>query len=982
MNRLAQAILITALIINGIQTTTSSAHANTTEATQETSPISPIQFIERSDDELLIIRVKLGQNITLEEAMIAYLVDGKLMLPLSELVYALEFPIDVNPELGYAEGWFLKEGQTFKLEGINNRVIINGEPMPYNPARVELHEDDVFVDADILKNWFGIKADISISSLTTILSSEEPLPIEQKLMRERVYNRLSNFSQHQQERYPIHKVPYNRLSWPSIDVRASSQYQSNASRNVTSSASALMTGDLLFHDNSLFVSGSGSDGISSVRWKLSRTSDDKDLLGPLKATHYEFGDIFSEQLPLVATSQGGRGVAVSNFPINRVSDTNTVTLRGDIAPEWEVELYRNDTLLQFQTTPENGQYEFADVPLLSGLNIIKLVFHGPYGERREEVRRYLMDSELLRTGKKQYSISVMQHNRDLIDVEENEFKQDSDGRLRIIAQYEQGIDERLSFIGNFASTPLLDGEQQTFVTGGLKSSLNGVFGSLLVSKQVEDKGIAFQANVRTIVKNINVNIEHNHYKDVINERTENISNPLIRETNLRLNSSIKPFEAIPRVSLGLTGAHETFKLGNKRLEIGQRTSTFIRRTSLSHFLRYNRLTDISGRETTQVEGDILASLLFNDINLRGEVNYAVEPTSETRNASISGDYEINDNFKIRFGVDRQFTGNTLTTLSSTVSRKFREYILGLSANYNTNDDMSVGVNMSFSLGRNPNNGAWAISSEQMSKSSLLAGKVYMDYNQDKIFNEGDEPLENIGFRLNGAKVKGVKTDENGIALVPGMTSYNVSSVTLDQSTFEDPFWMPTREGAEVIARPGHIVSMDFPVVPTGEVDGTVFLRTKNRKGGIDEESVSRAKVQLINNTGEVVMEETTAFDGFYLFSMVPLGEYTIRINPEQLKALELEESDPITETLTADELVLSGMDIVVQPATLKTNEVESTESDNNPDEEAPATITPKALTGQSPAPIKQKQPDAHTEPNKNTMPRDKFKKDGKGKWVK
>ncbi len=62
-------------------------------------------------------------------------------------------------------------------------------------------------------------------------------------------------------------------------------------------------------------------------------------------------------------------------------------MRGILPTGYEVELYRNDILVGSVRTAVNDQYEFLEVPVDYGVNVFRLVFYGPQGQRREEVRR-------------------------------------------------------------------------------------------------------------------------------------------------------------------------------------------------------------------------------------------------------------------------------------------------------------------------------------------------------------------------------------------------------------------------------------------------------------------------------------------------------------------------------------------------------------------------------------------------------------------
>ena len=125
--------------------------------------------------------------------------------------------------------------------------------------------------------------------------------------------------------------------------------------------------------------------------------------------------------------------------------------------------------------------------------------------------------------------------------------------------------------------------------------------------------------------------------------------------------------------------------------------------------------------------------------------------------------------------------------------------------------------------------------------------------------------------------------------------------------------------------------LEFPVMATGEVDGTVRLK----KAGAEVE-VSRVRMQLVNPEGEVVQEQKTAFDGFYLFTFVPPGEYRLRVSPEQVERLGLK--TPPEETVKIEGLgnVVSGIDFTLE---IKPKPPGGTNSHKSPPRNIPAPET-------------------------------------------
>lgn len=69
----------------------------------------------------------------------------------------------------------------------------------------------------------------------------------------------------------------------------------------------------------------------------------------------------------------------------------------------------------------------------------------------------------------------------------------------------------------------------------------------------------------------------------------------------------------------------------------------------------------------------------------------------------------------------------------------------------------------------------------------------------------------------------------------------------------------------------------------------------------------------MDQNDRVVITTTTAYDGFYVLSNVPVGKYSLRVAPEQLAELQLQTSEPLQVEVTTKELFVSGADFVLAP---------------------------------------------------------------------
>jgi hypothetical protein len=104
--------------------------------------------------------------------------------------------------------------------------------------------------------------------------------------------------------------------------------------------------------------------------------------------------------------------------------------------------------------------------------------------------------------------------------------------------------------------------------------------------------------------------------------------------------------------------------------------------------------------------------------------------------------------------------------------------------------------------------------------------------------------------------------------------------------------------------------VEFPVISTSEVDGTVYLLGKTGRRGIGD-----ALVELVDSQGAVVMSTPSSSDGFYLLRQVMPGRYTLRISPAQATKLALASMLERPIRVMPDGDFISGQDLEMKPAT-------------------------------------------------------------------
>ncbi|MEZ9417214.1 hypothetical protein AB4189_24140, partial [Vibrio sp. 10N.286.49.E1] len=119
----------------------------------------------------------------LNEAVLVYPREGTLLIPLGELSRSLKLAIDVDLGAGVAEGWFIREDQSFSLDLARNEVIVNDDIYILSDADYLKEFDDIYIKKALIEEWFPIDLDLKLSDLALYVNSRTPLPLEQQIER-------------------------------------------------------------------------------------------------------------------------------------------------------------------------------------------------------------------------------------------------------------------------------------------------------------------------------------------------------------------------------------------------------------------------------------------------------------------------------------------------------------------------------------------------------------------------------------------------------------------------------------------------------------------------------------------------------------------------------------------------------------------------------------------------------------------------------
>ena len=824
---------------------------------------------------------------------------------MTDILEALEFPISVDVENGRAQGWFLNENRLFSLDLAAQKVVINGEVRPVDPAFVEQLPDDIYVDVRTLATWFPVDFEYDIPNLILNIESREPLPVESRLRRDLQRKRVFAQKSSDPKNLPKVEVPYKWISWPVSDSTFDFTVSSSDSGPVlTRNFTSLATADLVKLNADIFLSGNQDKQINVAQIKLGRQRADGGLLGNMDATKFAIGDVFGPQITHMTRTKVGRGFTVANTPIGNQSEFDRITLQGDLQLGWEVELYRNEVLLDFRESQSDGRYLFEDVPLLFGVNVIKLVFYGPQGQSREEIQQIRVGPDQISPGKHNYSLSFNQHERLTLTGDDEDNNADGlQGKSRYTGQYKYGINKNLSLGANFASIPY-EGGHNTYLGTNIVTSLGPVYVRTDLTKDIES-GWAGTMSAQTQLFGLSILGEHSILNHFLSEEFNNENDPLESRTRLRVDGVIRS-DFLPHIPYAFNVTRELNASGDKTTTMQNRLSTALGRASVSNTLNLTMSDPAETASSETATGTLQLGGTVGSIRTRGQFSYDVMPELALTTVALSGDWKLNPKFNARAGITKEIGGSAKTSYTGGINTDLDYVAAGVEGSYDNAGDYSAKLKLTYSWGKDAADGGLRIASKPTAERGTMTARVFRDLDGDGIFTEGvDEPLEGVRFLSQRVKLP-QKTNDKGVVFITSMETYEPVSFAVDQGSLIDPFWIASPEAVQVTLRPGVPGHMEFAVISAGEIDGVVY-----RQKGDWSDPASEVIIQLVDDKGDVVKEVKSQYDGFYLVEFIKPGIYTLRIDPDQLDRLKLPAVASRTVEIGNDGTILNGNDFVI-----------------------------------------------------------------------
>ncbi len=779
-------------------------------------------------------------NISLN---VIYTDKNLLYINVEELFKKLKINCEISASGDSVKGYIETESKPYLVD-YKQKQIKTGNKILHNQKGLIKEMGMLYMESAVFAETFGITVNFNFRSLTCILKPNFELPVIKELRLEKMHNNLSKIKGEVKAdtvlKRNYHLFKFGMADWSFTTTQLWKKQSLN--RFSVGIGTELFFGeaDLSFnYSNHYKFDGRQLNYI--WRW----IDNDKKFIKQAQIGKISPGMISYINAPVV-------GAVIRNTPTTVRKARGYYTLNETTEPNWTIELYINNELVDYTKADASGQYIFR-VPIVYGYTTLKLKYYGPTGEERTEERTLNTAFTLMPSKEFEYGLSAG-------------ILQDSIGSRMGKAEFNYGV------------TPVVT------LGGGLEylSSITGApsipFTKITVqpfSKMVLNFEYAYGVKARALVnyylrKNAFLQIDYTRFKEGQMATPYNA----LKELNAKFSIPLK----YKMVGLYATVDYSKFIYTNYNYNKASFIfSGYYKQYSISSSTELNWAPQKTAY-TTFARSTLAFSLrLKNGLNLRPSAVFNLEQ----KNIMIYGG-EVEKRIKKGF-FSLSWQKNILfKNYTAEVNLKYdlqfiRTNISSFINKHNITTSQNAQGSLAFGSGRKY---VHATQHSSVSKGGISL-YPFLDLNENGIFDKGEHMVKLTSVKVMSSNV--IFNDKDSIIRIPGLYAFTSYNLQFNDRDLDNISWRFTNHIYKVLIDPNQFKRIDVPVIAVGEVNGMLYLNTNNALNGIGRILV---KFYKQNSTSQIT-ETLSEADGYIQFLGLKAGDYTARMDTTQLNKLGL-----------------------------------------------------------------------------------------------
>ena len=292
-------------------------------------------------------------------------------------------------------GFFVNEEFRYQINYPEQQVTAGDQVFEATKEVLIKTETGLYMGLDLFGKAFGLHCTFNKRNMAVIMETDLELPaikqMKQAAMRKNI-NQLSGS-------YKVDTTldrEYHYYNRGMIDWMVSSTQSSDNDPKLQ--ARVGIGREVLFGETNVFINYNSDTDFDLSKQRYSWRFVDNDLT---VFRQFKVGSINNNAISTIR--EPVLGMMVTNTPTTYRRSYGTFVFSDFIEPDWTVELYVNNVLVDYATTDASGYYRF-DIPIVFGYSDVKLKFFGPYGEEKIDEQRIHIPYNFLPEGELEYSL--------------------------------------------------------------------------------------------------------------------------------------------------------------------------------------------------------------------------------------------------------------------------------------------------------------------------------------------------------------------------------------------------------------------------------------------------------------------------------------------------------------------------------------------------------------------------------------------------
>ena len=720
--------------------------------------------------------------------------DQEIYLPIIDIFRILKIKCIPTDGLNSISGFFIHQKNSYLIDRINNRIIYQDEIYDLNAGDLIRTETNLYLKSNYFGQIFGLECSFNFRSLSVSLKSKLELPVIRKMRLEQMrlnINRLKGDFKADStigRNYPL--FHFGTADW---SINSTQRVGGNINTRLYLSLGAILAGGEL---KSIINYGVNQPFLLKEQYYLWRyVNNDQKVMRQVMVGKIAAQSISTIYNPVL-------GVQVTNSPTIIRKSFSTYTLSNYTEPDWTVELYVNNVLIDYVKADASGFFTF-NVPLLYGNTDVTLRYYGPWGEEQISKENFRIPHTFLPQKEFEYTIS----SGIVEDAKNSVFSQ---------ARVNYGLLRRITVGGGLEYLSSISKDKYIpFLNTSISLSSNILF------TQEYTYGVRYKGKISYNVPG-SFKFELNYAK--YNETQEAIINNYDEELKAMISKPLKMrnISVFSRLTFNHHSLHSTKYFNTEFLLSGSARRINVNLTTFAYFIK-NTNTENTKNTNLNAHSNLSVSLMLpKSIILKSQIRYEYNHNKLVsiqcglekhifKHGSINTSYELNLSnkvsfFNIGFRYDFSFAHISSSVNHTKNSTTFFQ-LAGGSLIYEPKTKF-IDFNRNKNIGRGG-----------------IIFSPFLDINDNGKRDENEPKVSGVNIRVNGGGIKKNRKDTTIIIL--GLEPYISYFVELDANSFEYIAWKIKKPNLSIAINPNQLKLVEIPVAVVGEVAGMVYVKDKN-----------------------------------------------------------------------------------------------------------------------------------------------------------